>query len=211
MKNTPQSSPLDFLQIMSNVRSRTAATDRTYVYIRMPAEGDIYKTREQPTRRAEQRNHIDPEPYTRHGRRVRINKDFPSRTSSRTGEYFKHPPHRPFSCTPPALDHHPRWSPCIIHLLSSSLIAACRLFALLLSRREKHFLSTAPARISWTRAVNFSFPLPYERLSFSPFLLLLLRGSTRCPCPFFPRSHTFYVVFPDMSRGHEYVNPGLGS
>lgn len=123
MKNIPQSSPLDFLQIMSNVRSRTAATDRTYVYIRMPTEGDIYKTREQPTRRAEHRNHIDPEPYTRHGRRVRINKDFPSRTSSRTGEYFKHPPHRPFSCTPPALDHHPRWSPCIIHLLSSSLIA----------------------------------------------------------------------------------------
>ena len=167
----------------------------------------IYKTREQPMRRAKQRNHIDPEPYTRHSRRVRINKDFPSRASSRTGEYFKHPPRRPFSCTPPTLDHHPHCSSCIIHLLSS-LPAACCLFALLLSQREKHFLSTAPARISRTRAVNFSVPSPYKRFSFSFFLLLRLY---RYPCPFFPRSQTFYVVFPDMSRGHEYVNSGLGS
>lgn len=36
-------------------------------------------------------------------------------------------------------------------------------------------------------------------------------GLYRCPCSFFPRSNTFYVVFPDMSRGHEYINPGLGS
>lgn len=153
---------------MSNVRhSRSSVRDCTYIYVYIRAH-EVYKTREQPTRRAKQRNHIDPEPYTRHGRRVRINKDFPSRVSSRTGEYFKHPPRRPFSCTPPTLDHHPHWSPCIIHLLSS-LPAACRLFALLLSQREKHFLSTAPARISRTRAVNFSIPSPYKRFSFSFF------------------------------------------
>lgn len=94
----------------------------------------------------------------------------------------------------------------------SSLPTACCLFALLLSRRETHFLSTAPARIFRTRAVNFSFFSPYKRFSFSSFLfLLLLSSSIAVHIPFFSRSHTFYVVFPDMSRGHEYVNPGLGS
>lgn len=44
------------------------------------------------------RNHIDPEPYT--PRRRRINKDFPSRAFSRTGEYFKHP--TPPFLSPPA-------------------------------------------------------------------------------------------------------------
>ncbi|KYN04230.1 hypothetical protein ALC62_04996 [Cyphomyrmex costatus] len=49
----------------------------------------IYKTREQPTRRAKQRNHIDLEPYTLHGRRVRINKDFPSRASRHSYTRFR--------------------------------------------------------------------------------------------------------------------------
>lgn len=200
---------------MSNVWPRTAAPqwyERLHVCVYVLTE--IYRTCEQPTRRAKQRNHIDPEPYTRHRRRVRINKDFPSRASNRTGEYFKHPLRRPFSCTPPTLS-----ITTLTGLLASyisfprlsSFPAACCLFALLLSRREKHFLSTVPARISWTRAVNFSFPSPYKSFSFSSFLFVLLLRLYRCPCSFFPRSHTFYVVFPDMSREHEYVNPGLGS
>lgn len=78
----------------------------------------------------------------------------------------------PFPAPHPVLDHHPHWSPCIIHLLSSSLIAPCCLpfiRTFIISAREKHFLSTAPARISRTRAVNFSFPSPYKRFSFPSF------------------------------------------
>lgn len=80
------------------------------------------------------------------------------------------------------------------------------IFALLLSWREKHFLSTAPARISRTRAVNFSSLLPYKRLSFSAPPSVSFGPAVRVPF-----SRTFYVVFPDMSRGHEYVNLDLGS
>ncbi|KYN14750.1 hypothetical protein ALC57_13026 [Trachymyrmex cornetzi] len=70
---------------MSNVHSRSSIRDCTYIYVLTK----IYKTREQPTRRAKQRNHIDPEPYTRHGRRVRINKDFPSRASRHSYTRFR--------------------------------------------------------------------------------------------------------------------------
>lgn len=82
----------------------------------------------------------------------------------------------------------------------SSLPAAlppCRLFALLLSRREKHFLSTAPARISRTRDVNFSFPSLYKRGSPSRlFSSFPCYGSTAVHVPFSLRPHTFLRRFP---------------
>lgn len=120
----------------------------------------------------------------------------------------------PSPVTPPTLDHHPSWS---LHHTSPFLVShrsplsPYRLFALLLSRCEKHFLSTAPARVSRTRVVNFSSLLPYKRLSV--FRLLSPPPPLSQPLySLFPSlAYTFYVVFPDMSRGHEYVNPGLGS
>jgi len=115
--------------------SRSSIRDCLYVYI---CAHEVYKTCEQPTRRAKQRNHIDPEPYTRHSRRVRINKDFPSRASSRTGEYFKHPPrstlflHSTHSRSPPSLVslHHtsPFLAPCRLSLIRTFIISARETF-----------------------------------------------------------------------------------
>lgn len=111
--------------------------------------------------------------HIRLGRRVRINKDFPSRASSWTGEYFKHPSTLPLLLATHSLSLSLSRSPFLVlasyifllrlssshSFLSLLPLLARRLFAFLLSRREKHFLSTASARgVSRTQAVNFSSP-----------------------------------------------------
>lgn len=119
----------------------------------------------QGTSGAEPRREIILTPsHIRLGRRLRINKDFPSRASIRTGEYFKHP-------------HHPSRAP------PRPAIVALHLFALLLSRREKHFLSTAPAPPGSDTACKLFLPFSLQALSVArpPRLLLF-----PCPRPFFP-------------------------
>jgi len=170
VENSPQSS-LDFLQIMSNVQSRSVATEPARMCIRIheDIQNEDIQTREQPTPREiiltwshicaamdgyESIKISHREPRIGRGNISNIRRADPSLT-----------PHRLSITT-------------LTSLLASYIsfprsLLACRLFALLLSRREKHFLSTAPARISRTRAVNFSFPPSYKRFSSFLFSLFL--------------------------------------
>lgn len=121
----------------------------------------------------EEKNHIDLEPYTPRRRRLRINKDLPSLAFSRMGEYFKHPASLRFLPTP--LSHR------------------C-LFALLLSRREKHFLSTAPRHLPRTQPVNFPPFYPTTSLNLFP------PPTTLCCLSFVVR-----FSLPDTLHAYEYI------
>lgn len=105
--------------------------------------------------RREEKNHIDPrEPYTPRRRRLRINKDFPSRAFRVERENISN------------IQATLRFSP---PLLAPTLI---RTF--IISLREKHFLSTAlPAPLASDTVCKLSSLLPYN-LS-QPLLLLLRR------------------------------------
>lgn len=132
--------------------------------------------------------------HIRLGRRVRINKDFPSRASSWTGEYFKHPSTLPLllathsvslSITLPGSR--------IIHLPSSSLFVALFSFSstltgppliriFIISARETFFIDYLGTRgLSDTGCKLFLPFLPYTREDF--FI-----SSSSIRCPFFPRS-----------------------
>ena len=99
--------------------------------------------------RREEKNHIDPrEPYTPRRRRLRINKDFPSRAFRVERENISNIQRPSVSC-------HPSSHRC--------------LFALLLSRSARNIFYRLPPRHSpRTRSVNFPSLLPYNLSQPSP-------------------------------------------